>query len=148
MDSLPTQATISGIVVDLWTVISVYGPKATVWFRMGDESNHEAFRDLIPQLDLLTEEDAQGETDIVNTLFTRSDALRFVEVLLSRPDMGTDHRIVSINNPGMRVFHQRHWAGEIAHEFYPFGDWDPFSVNGVDFPRDEVTETASLRRWN
>ena len=34
---------------------------------MGDESNHEAFRALIPELGLLTEEDAQEETDIVNT---------------------------------------------------------------------------------
>ncbi len=52
---------------------------------MGDESNHEAFRALIPELGLLAEEDAQEETDIVNTLFTRSDALRFVKVLTESP---------------------------------------------------------------
>ncbi len=59
---MPTQVVISGIVVDFWTVISVSGAKATVWFRMGDESNHEAFKALIPELGLLTEEDAQEET--------------------------------------------------------------------------------------
>ena len=45
---MPTQVVISGIVVDFWTVISVSRAKATVWFRMGDESNHEAFKALIP----------------------------------------------------------------------------------------------------
>ena len=94
---------------------------------MGDESNHEAFRALIPELGLLAEEDAQEETDIVNTLFTRSDALRFVKVLLSHPDLGSEHRIININKPGMRAFHQRLWADEIAYEFYPFGDWDPLT---------------------
>ena len=35
-------------VVDPRTLISVTGPKATVWFRMGAESNHGAFKALIP----------------------------------------------------------------------------------------------------
>ena len=105
---------------------------------MGDESNHEAFRALIPELGLLAEEDAQEETDIVNTLFTRSDALRFVKVLLSHPDLGSDHRIININKPGMRAFHQRLWADEIAYEFYPFGDWDPLTCPPGMFPIPEV----------
>ena len=136
------------MIVNLWTVISVLGPTARVWFRMGDEPNDRAFKTLIPDLDVLTEADAQEATDIVNTLFTPDDALRFVEVLLSHPDMGSDHRIVNINKPGMRAFHQRLWAGKIAYELYPFGDWDPFSVNGVDFPRDEATMTSRLLCMN
>jgi hypothetical protein len=136
------------MIVNLWTVISVLGPTARVWFRMGDEPNDGAFKTLIPDLDVLTEDDAQEATDIVNTLFTPDDALRFVEVLLSHPDMGSDHRIVNINKPGMRAFHQRLWAGKIAYELYPFGDWDPFSVNGVDFPRDEATMASRLRCRN
>ena len=131
------------MIVNLWTVISVLGPTARVWFRMGDEPNDGAFKTLIPDLDVLTEDDAQEATDIVNTLFTPDDALRFVEVLLSHPDMGSDHRIVNINKLGMRAFHQRLWAGKIAYELYPFGDWDPFSVNGVDFPRDEASMMTS-----
>ena len=131
------------MIVNLWTVISVLGPTARVWFRMGDEPNDRAFKTLIPDLDVLTEDDAQEATDIVNTLFTPDDALRFVEVLLSHPDMGSDHRIVNINKLGMRAFHQRLWAGKIAYELYPFGDWDPFSVNGVDFPRDEASMMTS-----
>ena len=130
-------------VVDFWTVISVCGAKARIWFRMASKPNHGAFATLIPDLELLTEDDAQEATDIVNTLFTPDDALRFVEVLLSHPDMGSDHRIVNINKPGMRAFHQRLWAGKIAYELYPFGDWDPFSVNGVDFPRDEASMMTS-----
>jgi len=136
------------MIVNLWTVISVLGPTARVWFRMGDEPNDGAFKTLIPDLDVLTEDDAQEATDIVNTLFTPDDALRFVEVLLSHPDMGSDHRIVNINKLGMRAFHQRLWAGKIAYELYPFGDWDPFSVNGVDFPRDEATMASRLRCRN
>ena len=134
--------------MDFWTVISVLGPTARVWFRMGDEPNDRAFKTLIPDLDVLTEDDAQEATDIVNTLFTPDDALRFNEVLLRHPDMGSDHRIVNINKPGIRAFHQRLWAGKIAYELSPFGDWDPFSVNGVDFPRDEATMASRLRCMN
>ena len=132
-----------GHVVDFWTVISVFGAKARIWFRMASKPNHGVFATLISDLELLTEDDAQEATDIVNTLFTPDDALRFVEVLLSHPDMGSDHRIVKINKPGMRAFHQRLLAGTIAYELSPFGAWDPFSVNGVDFPRDEASMMTS-----
>ena len=103
MDSLPSHGIKDGVVVHLWMVISVFGAKARIWFRMASKPNLRAFATLIPDLELLTEDDAQEATDIVNTLFTPDDALRFVEVLLSHPGMGSDHRIVNINKPGMRV---------------------------------------------
>ena len=53
-------------VVDFWTVISVFGAKARIWFRMASKPNHGVFATLISDLELLTEDDAQEATDIVN----------------------------------------------------------------------------------
>ena len=87
--------------VDLWTVISMSAEIAKIWLRSGNEPNSDAYEMLLPGLDDLEPDDAQEATDIVNTLFPPDEALQFIQVLLRHPDKGSDHRIVSVNQPGV-----------------------------------------------
>ena len=120
--------------VDLWTVISISAEIAKIWLRSGNEPNRDAYEMLLPGLDDLEPDDAQEATDIVNTLFPPDEALQFIRVLLRHPDKGSDLRIVSVNQPGVRALLRRAWGNRVVDEFFPFGGWDPFSVNAVEIP--------------
>ncbi len=123
--------------VDLWTVISVQAEIATVWLRFGDQPNSHAYSVLVPDLDNLSPDDALEATDIVNTLFGRVEALQLVRILLGDPNMGSDHRIVSVQQSGVKTLHRWAW-GATGYEFFPFVGWDPFCVRGVDMPLSDL----------
>lgn len=130
--------------VDLWTVISVSVETATIWLRSESEPNSDAYKMLLPGLDDLAPDDAQEATDIVNTLFPPNEALQFIRMLLRHPDKGFDHRIVNINQPGVMALLRRVWGNRVVDEFFPFGSWDPFSVNAVEIPVAEFTNAIEL----
>ncbi len=38
------------------------------------------------------------------------------------------------HQPGVMALLRRAWGNRVVDEFFPFGGWDPFSVNAVEIP--------------
>jgi RNA recognition motif-containing protein len=128
--------------IDLWTVISTKDRITKIWYRFGDKPPVRVYKSLRPDIESLSADDRLVAQDIIDSYFSPFQAQIFLRELM-RLSMGTEHRMVSIHQPGIRTIHERLWHSQDVDEFWPFGDGEPFMVSGVEFGADK-----SLGSWN
>ena len=74
--------------VDLWTIVTINGDTATMWFRIGRKQSDRIHQALRPGLEDLSSDDRLEAEDIVNTLFPSTEALRFIDYLSQHEELG------------------------------------------------------------
>ena len=104
-----------------------------MWFRFGRKHNVQIYQALRPDLDTLGPDDRLTAQDVIDTLFPPQEALHLLDYLTCHPELGSEHRMVSVHHPGYLALHRRLWSGE-AYELHPYSDCENSWVNGVDFP--------------